>query len=429
MKDNKIQVALLGFGTVGTGAYKVLQRQKKEMLSKLGVEVELAKILVRNREKAEKKVDDKSLITTEWADIVEDPTIDIVVEVMGGMEPARTYILDALKHGKNVVTANKDLIAVDGRILMDTAREQNRDFLYEAAVAGGIPIISPLKQSLYANHIEEIVGIVNGTTNFILTKMTEQGMEFDEALKLAMDLGYAEADPTADVKGLDAARKVAILASIAFNSRVTFDDVYIEGITKITARDIQYAKEMGCHIKLFGIARSNGEDIEVSVHPMLIDSRHPLASVNDSFNAVFVRGDAVGDTMFYGRGAGELPTASAIVGDVFNVAQNMIMNCCGRIHCTCYKTLPIRRKEDVVSRYFLRMQVDDRPGVLAAVTSVFGNNKVSIEQFIQKRKKGDLAELVVITEDVLERDFNDSLQILEALSMIKEISSVIRVYR
>ncbi len=428
MEAKKIQVALLGLGTVGTGVYKVLERQKEEMLAKIGVELEIRRILVRNLEKAAAKVKDPGILTNDWKTIIEDESIDIVIEVMGGLEPARTYMLEALKAGKNVVTANKDLMATNGRELMDTAKAAGRDLLFEAAVAGGIPIIRPLKQCLAGNHIEEVIGIVNGTTNFILTKMTEENMEFQEALDLATELGYAEADPTADIEGLDAARKMAILASIAFNSRVTFDDVYTEGITKVTARDIRYAKEMGCHIKLLGKARNTEEGIEVSVHPMLIDSRHPLASVNDSFNAVFVKGDAVGDTMFYGRGAGELPTASAIVGDVFDVARNMLSGCTGRISCTCYKSLPIKKMADINSRYFMRLQVDDRPGVLAAVTSVFGNNNVSIEQFIQKRKKGDLAEIVVITEEVVERNFNDSLRILETMSMIKDISAVIRVY-
>ena len=428
MEAKKMQVALLGLGTVGTGVYKVLERQKEEMLAKIGVELEIRRILVRNLEKAAAKVKDPGILTNDWKTIIEDESIDIVIEVMGGLEPARTYMLEALKAGKNVVTANKDLMATNGRELMDTAKAAGRDLLFEAAVAGGIPIIRPLKQCLAGNHIEEVIGIVNGTTNFILTKMTEENMEFQEALDLATKLGYAEADPTADIEGLDAARKMAILASIAFNSRVTFDDVYTEGITKVTARDIRYAKEMGCHIKLLGKARNTEEGIEVSVHPMLIDSRHPLASVNDSFNAVFVKGDAVGDTMFYGRGAGELPTASAIVGDVFDVARNMLSGCTGRISCTCYKSLPIKKMADINSRYFMRLQVDDRPGVLAAVTSVFGNNNVSIEQFIQKRKKGDLAEIVVITEEVVERNFNDSLRILETMSMIKDISAVIRVY-
>ncbi len=428
MKENKIQIGLLGLGTVGTGVYKVLRMQQEEMLSKLGVELEIKKILVRNTEKAKEKVEDPAVLTNDWQEIIGDDSIDIIIEVIGGIEPARTYILEALKAGKNVVTANKDLIATDGKILMDTAKESGKDLLFEAAVAGGIPIIRPLKQCLTGNHIEEVMGIVNGTTNFILTKMTEEGMEFSEALALATELGYAEADPTADIEGLDAARKMAILASIAFNSRVTFDDVYTEGITRITARDIRYAKEMGCYIKLLGRARNTEEGIEVSVHPMLIDSRHPLASVNDSFNAVFVRGDAVGDTMFYGRGAGELPTASAIVGDVFDVARNMMYDCTGRISCTCYKSLPVKKMEDIISRYFMRLKVEDRPGVLAAVTSVFGNHNVSIEQFIQKRREGALAEIVVITEEVVERNFNDSVKILEMMSMIKEISAVIRVY-
>ena len=327
-----------------------------------------------------------------------------------------------------MVTANKDLIAVDGHALMDAAKDANKDFLFEAAVAGGIPIIQPLKQALQGNYIEEIVGIVNGTTNFILTKMEEEGMEFQEALQLATDLGYAEADPTSDIEGLDAARKMAILASIGFHSRVTFNDVYTEGITKITARDIRYAREMGCQIKLLGRARNTEEGIEVGVYPMLIDSKHPLASVNDSFNAVFVRGDAVGDTMFYGRGAGELPTASAVVGDIFDVIKNMHFGCTGRIGCTCYKHIPMKKREDIVSKYFMRIKVEDRPGVLAAVTSVFGNNNVSIEQFIQKRKNDDLAEIVVITEEVLERNFDDSVKILKTMSMIKQISAIIRVY-
>lgn len=428
MENRKIQVALLGLGTVGTGVYKVLQAQKEEMLPKLGVELELKKVLVRNIEKAAIKVEDASVLTNDWQDIVGDESIDIVIEVIGGIEPARTYILEALKAGKHVVTANKDLVASDGRILMDTAKENGRDFLFEAAVAGGIPVIRPLKQCLAGNHIKEVVGIVNGTTNFILTKMTEEGMEFADALALATKLGYAEADPTADIEGLDAARKMAIMASIAFNSRVVFEDVYTEGITKITARDIRYAREMGCHIKLLGVAKNTDQGIHVSVHPMLIDSRHPLASVNDSFNAVYICGDAVGETMLYGRGAGELPTASAIVGDVFDVARNILAGSTARISCTCYKELPIRSMQNSVSKYFMRLRVEDRPGVLASVTSVFGNNSVSIEQFIQKRKDGDLAEIVVITEQVVEHNFNDAVTILKTMDMIKEISAIIRVY-
>lgn len=429
MKEYKeIQVALLGLGTVGLGVYKVLQMQKEEMQHKIGTEVKIKKILVRNLEKAASKIEDPSVLTNDWQEILNDDEIQIVIEVMGGMEPARRYIMEAMQAGKQVVTANKDLIASDGRELMEEAKKSGCDLLFEAAVAGAIPIIRPLKQCLAGNHLTEIMGIINGTTNFILTKMTQDGMEFEEALALATKLGYAEADPTADIEGLDAGRKVAIMASIAFNSRVTFADVYTEGITKITASDIRYAKEIGSVIKLLGVANNTPEGIEVRVHPMLIPEDHPLASVNDSFNAVFVHGDAVGDAMFYGRGAGELPTASAVVGDIFDIARNLQYECCGRISCTCYKQLPIKKMDDIRSKYFLRMLVENKPGVLAAVTAVFGDRKVSIEQIIQKKKIGELAEIVVITEKVKERHVKDSLKVFEEMEAVKKVSSVIRVY-
>ena len=410
MADRVIKAALLGLGTVGGGVYKVLKMQEEEMIPKLGAKVELKKILVRNIEKASQKIDDPSLLTNNWKEIVEDPEIEIVIELIGGMEPARTYILEALEAGKNVVTANKDLIAADGHILLDTAAKNKKDFLHEAAVAGGIPIIRPIKQCLAGNHISEVMGIMNGTTNFILTKMSQNGM-----------------DPTADVEGLDAGRKVAILASAAFNSRVTFDDVYTEGITKITATDIQYAKEMGCVIKLLGVARNTPEGIEARVHPMLIDVNHPLASVNDAYNAVFVQGDAVQDAMFYGRGAGELPTASAVVGDVFDIVRNILNDCCGRIGCTCYKNLPIKHMNEISSKFFIRMFVEDRPGVLANIASVFGNSGVSLAQVIQRRKKDQYAEIVVITDDVKEKNLKDALAVAKGMSTVKEISGMIRV--
>lgn len=426
--ERVIYAALLGLGTVGTGVYKVLKMQKDEMAQKIGAVVKIKKVMVRNVQKAAEKLEDASLVTNDWQEIINDPEIEVVIEVMGGIHPAKEYILEALNAGKNVVTANKDLVAEEGHRLLEAAAEHQVDFLFEAAVAGGIPIIRPLKQCLAGNHITEVMGIMNGTTNFILTKMSQEGMEFADALKMAQDLGYAEADPTADVEGYDAGRKLAILASIAFNSRVVFSNVYTEGITKITATDIQYAQEMGCTIKLLGVAKNSGDGIEVHVHPMLIDSSHPLATVRDSYNAVFVHGDAVQDAMFFGRGAGELPTASAIVGDIFDVVRNSLAGCNGRIGCTCYKSLPIRQMEDIKSRYFVRMQVEDRYGVLASVASVFGNNSVSIAQMVQKKKKGELAEIVVITDSVMERHFQDSLKVLGSMSVIHEISSIIRVY-
>ena len=406
MEKKIIRAALLGLGTVGTGVYKVLKEQKEEMLPKLGSQIEIKKILVRNLEKAAAKVDNPAVLTNQWEDIVNDPEIDIVIELIGGIEPAKSYILGALNAGKHVVSANKDLIAVYGKELLDAAEANHVDFLFEAAVAGGIPIIRPLKECLAGNHMTEVMGIVNGTTNFILTKMTQEGMEFKDALALATELGYAEADPTADIEGLDAGRKVAILASVAFNSRVVFDDVYIEGITKITSKDIKYAKELGSDIKLLGVANNTEDGIEAYVCPMLIPSSHPLASVNDSYNAVFVHGDAVENAMFYGRGAGELPTASAVVGDIFEIARNIKNNCSARIGCTCYKELPVKKMADTHNRYFLRLLVEDRCGVLAEMTAVFAKYHVSVEQIVQKASKHqDCAEIVVITAKVREGDF------------------------
>lgn len=429
MEKKVIHAALLGLGTVGTGVYKVLKAQRDEMEAKLGSVVEIKKIMVRNLEKAAAKVDDPAVLTNSWEEIVSDPDIDIIIELIGGIEPARTYILSALEAGKHVVSANKDLIAVHGKELLDMAESHHVDFLFEAAVAGGIPIIRPLKQCLAGNHMKEVMGIVNGTTNFILTKMTQEGMEFQEALDLAAELGYAEADPTADIEGLDAGRKVAILASVAFNSRVVFDDVYIEGITKITSRDILYAKEMGCDIKLIGMARNTVDGIEAYVCPMLLPSSHPLSSVNDSYNAVFVQGDAVGDAMFYGRGAGELPTASAVVGDVFDIARDIKTNSSARIGCTCYKNIPVKKMADTYSRYFLRLKVEDRCGVLAEMTAVFAKYHVSVAQIIQKETKpGEVAEVVVITGDVREGDFRTAMEELSGRQCVHKISSMLRVY-
>lgn len=423
----KIKAALLGLGTVGGGVYKLVQRQKEEMVKKSGANLEITRILVHNMNKQREGVD-ASLLTDNWKEIVEDPEISIVIEVMGGIEPAKTMILEALCAGKNVVTANKDLVAVHGRELLDAAQENQVDFLFEAAVAGGIPIIRPLKQCLAANEIDEVIGIVNGTTNYILTKMFEDGMDFSEALAKATELGYAEADPTADVEGLDAGRKVAILASIAFHSRVVFDDVYTEGITKISAKDVAYAKEFGSVIKLLGVAHNREDGIEVAVYPMMLPKNHPLASVRDSFNAVFVHGDALDDAMFYGRGAGELPTASAVMGDVIDIIRDIQFSCTGRISCTCYKNTPVKSSDDVKNKFSVRMQVTNKPGVLARIASMFGEHKVSISKVIQKVITDGVAELVIVTEAVKEYHMQDALMHLREMDTTQEISSVIREY-
>lgn len=421
------KIALLGMGTVGGGVYEIIERQKEEMPFKIGAALEVVKVLVRNKAKYADRIPAEKL-TDVWEDVIGDDNIDIVVEVMGGIEPARTYIKAALEKGKHVVTANKDLMAMHGHELLELAGEHHCDLLFEAAVAGGIPIIRPLKQCLAGNNITEIMGIINGTTNFILTKMKEDGMDFGEALQLATDLGYAEADPTADIEGYDAGRKLAIMASIAFHTSVTFDDVFTEGITKITAKDMRYAKEMGCSIKLLGIAKNTETGIEVKVHPTMIPENHPLAAVNDSFNAVFVHGDAVDDAMFYGRGAGALPTGSAVVGDIMDVARNMLFNCNGRIGCSCYKNLPIKRIGDTTSRYYIRMRLEDRAGTLAAMAGVFAENDASIAILLQKETIENDAEIVVVTHEVAEKKFMDAIKKFSSMEMVKEISSIIRVY-
>lgn len=425
--EKKIQVALLGAGTVGAGVYKLLHRRAGVMEKTIGSELEIKKILVHNLEKKREGID-SNLLTNNWQEILNDEEIQIVIEVMGGIEPAKTMILEALHAGKHVVTANKDLIAVHGGELLEAAEEKQCDFLFEAAVAGAIPIIRPLKQCLAGNEITEVLGIVNGTTNYILTKMFEENMGFEEALEKATELGYAEADPTADVEGLDAGRKVAIMASIAFHSRVVFDDVYTEGITKITSKDIAYAKEFDSVIKLLGVARNTEQGIEAGVYPMMLNKEHPLASVRDSFNAVFVHGDAVDDAMFYGRGAGELPTASAIMGDVIDVARNLKYGCNGRISCTCYNQIPVKSFDEVKNKFFLRMQVHNKPGVLAQIAQVFGNHKVSIARVVQKNAQSENAELVIVTDKVKEKHLKNALHVLKEMEDIIEISSMIREY-
>lgn len=422
-----VKAALLGLGTVGSGVYKLIQEQQEEMANKAGAPIEIEAVLVHDIHKKREGID-PALLTDRWEDIINNEEIEIVIEVMGGIEPAKTMILEALNSGKSVVTANKDLVAEYGGELLDAADNNGVDFLFEAAVGGGIPIIRPLKQCLAANEIDEVVGIVNGTTNYILTKMAEEGMDFEEALAKATELGYAEADPTADIEGLDAGRKIAILASIAFHSRVVFSDVYTEGITKITSKDITYAKELGYAIKLLAAARNTPEGIEAAVYPMLLPKQHPLAAVRDSFNAVFVHGDAVDDAMFYGRGAGQMPTASAVMGDVIDVVRNIQFHCTGRINCTCYRQTPVKAFGQVKNPFFLRMQVENKPGVLASIASVFGVHKVSISRVVQNITADGVAELVIVTEAVKEFHMKDALRHLEEMETIREISSVIREY-
>jgi homoserine dehydrogenase len=422
-----INIGLLGCGTVGGGVVKLLSKNRDTIAKKTGSEIIIKKVLEKDRQKCLQIGLAAGLITDQLEDIINDDSIDIVVELIGGIEPAFSFITAAMQKGKHVVTANKDLIAVKGKDLFAIAEENHVDFYFEASVAGGIPIIYPLKQSLAGNHIEEVIGILNGTTNYILTKMSQEGRDYFEVLHEAQELGYAEADPTADVGGLDAARKIAILSSIAFNSRVTLDDVYVEGITTITPRDIQYARELGFVVKLLAIAKEVEGKIQARVHPAFIPLNHPLAYVNDVYNAVFVRGDAVGEIMHYGRGAGEMPTASAVVGDIIEIGRNMAFNTSTRIGCTCYEEKSILPMSELSAQYYIRMTVTDRPGVLAGIAGVFGNNDVSIATVLQKASALDRAELILITHTVKEKDLQDSLTVLKGMNIVGEINNVIRL--
>ncbi|NPV92205.1 MAG: homoserine dehydrogenase [Firmicutes bacterium] len=425
--SNAVKIGLLGCGTVGSGVVVLLNDNRDHVTQRLGRPVEIKSILEMDTRKTDALGIAPRMVTQDIGSIIDDPEIETVVEVMGGIEPARTYILEALEKGKNVVTANKDLIALHGKELFEKASEKHRDLYFEASVGGGIPIIAPLKQSLVANNINFIYGIVNGTTNYILTKMSLEGKDYEGTLKEAQRLGYAEADPTSDVGGHDAARKISILASIAFGARVTYPDVYVEGITNITPLDIAYGKELGYTLKLLAIAKEENGAIEVRVHPAFIPDRHPLASVNDVFNAVFIRGDFVGDIMLYGRGAGQRPTASAIVGDIIEVARNSEHGDTGRISCTCFEQKRIKPISEVKTRYYLRILVKDRPGVLAGIAGVFGNQQVSIASVIQKRTEDSMAELVFVTHQVEEGNLQDSLKIISGMAIVGKVSNVIRV--
>lgn len=423
---NAIYIALLGMGTVGTGVVKILINNARNIEQKVGAPVIVKKILVRNPGKSRSIATDAEFVTS-FDDILNDPDIKIVAEVMGGELPAKEYMLAALQAGKHVVTANKDVVAKNGRELFEAAAANQCDFLFEASVGGGIPIIRPLKQCLAANQISEVMGIVNGTTNYMLTKMANEKMDYADVLAEAQAKGYAESDPTADVGGFDAARKIAILASIAFGARVTLDDVYVEGITNISIEDIEYARELDFIIKLLAVAKQDDRGINVRVHPAFLPTSHPLAAVNDVFNAIFVKGDAVGEAMFYGRGAGELPTASAVTGDIIDVARDIRHNISSRILCTCFEHKDIYPVGKTESPYYIRLLVEDKPGVLAAIAGAFGAQQVSIHSVIQKRKVERSTELVLITYRVSDENIRLALNTLLGMSVVTKVGSVIRV--
>lgn len=428
--DTAIRLGILGLGTVGTGVCRILQESAQHVATRAAGPLEIARVIARDLTKERAVHLSPELIDTNAERVIHDPTVPIIVELVGcpggSVEPARTWMLEALRLGKHVVTANKDVVAKAGPELLQTAKKHGGSLYFEAAVAGGIPIIKSMNEALVGNHIQTIMGIINGTTNYMLTKMSRENASFDEVLKEAQAHGYAEADPTSDVGGHDAAYKLAILASIAFESEVSVDSVYREGITRITPEDISNAKELGYVVKLLAIAKRLGDRIEARVHPTFIPQRHPLAAVNDAFNAVYVQGDAVGDLMFYGRGAGMMPTASAVVADIVDAAHNVRRGVRGRLYVNGLHT-PLLPISESVSRYYINTKVVDRPGVLAGITSAFGENSVSLESVIQKGRKQDPVSLVFVTHEVQEANLTRALSRIEQLPDVREISNVIRV--
>ncbi len=424
----EVKIGLLGCGTVGSGVYKVLKQNSDSISNKAEAELTVSKVLVKDLEE-ELAVDvPEEILTDDFEEIINDDEIDIIVEVIGGVQPAKEFVLRALKSGRSVVTANKELIAKHGQEILGTAEEMGTDIFFEASVGGGIPVIRPLKEDLAGNTITKIMGIVNGTTNYILTKMTEEGAAFEEVLDKAQELGYAEADPTADIEGYDAAYKLAILAAIGFESRIDIENVYAEGITEITQDDIAYAQELGYKIKLLAIGKQEDGEIEVRVHPTMILEDHPLASVNDVFNAVFVEGDAVNEVMFYGPGAGQMPTGSAVVGDIVDAAKNINNSSQGRTACTCFANKKVKKQAECESSFYFRLQVVDEPGVLGEITGLLGQYNVSLESVIQKgRDAGQEVPLVLVTHDVKEGNLNSALAEIKRLDKVKEVASLIRV--
>jgi len=427
MKDF-INVGLLGAGTVGGGVIHVLERNAADIEKKVGKPIRITKVFGREAAELAAVYGDGYYYTTNADEILEDPEIDIVVELIGREHPAKEFISKAFENGKSVVTANKDVLAKYGAELFPLSEAANRDFMFEASVAGGIPILQTMKTSLAANKITSVMGIVNGTTNYMLTKMSQEHMDYEDVLKEAQAMGYAESDPTADVGGLDAARKAVILASIAFNTRVSLDDVQIEGIQNIGIQDIEYAEKLGYVIKLLAVAKNDPENgISISVRPTMLPKSHPLASVNDVFNAIFVTGDALGDAMFMGRGAGRYPTASAVCGDIIDAARNLIHHEGNRVSCTCFEEKRMCSIEKLCAPCYIRMQVTDQPGALAAIAAAFGAQNVSLRSVVQSRTVDGSAELVFITHSVSEYNLQMALQILKVLPVVKEVCSVIRV--
>ena len=425
----KVKIALLGLGNVGRGVWMILNSNKEEIMKRCGYEVEVARVLVRDKNKPRGVEIPNELVTTDFNDILDDDSIKIVVEVMGGIEPAREYMIKCMDKKKHIVTANKMLLATGGDELFEKADEKGIMFNYEASVAGGIPIIKGIDESLTANKIETLYGIVNGTTNYILSKMELEDVDFDDVLKEAQEKGYAEADPTSDIEGYDAQYKLAILASLAFGSKIDVKNVYREGITSIEAVDMKYAKEFKMAIKLLAIAKEINGKIELRVHPTMIPKKHPLANVYDSYNAVFIKGNAVGDLMFYGRGAGDLPTGSAVVSDIVSIVRSNVdtENPNPVVKNNLWKR-EILDMGSVESKFYIRATVLDESGVLGEITAILGRHNVSIRSVIQKgdEEEGQVT-IVLVTHKTNEAQINSAIKEITDLKSVHKIDNIIRI--
>ena len=425
-----ITIGLLGLGTVGCGVVKIIKKNQDKLIHQVGCPVVIKKVLVKDIHKNRPVEVDTKLLTSNADEILFDDEIDVVIEVMGGLQDTKDYLITALRQGKHVVTANKDLMALHGSELLTVASEYGCDLFYEASVAGGIPILRGLVDGLASDRIKQLMGIVNGTTNYILTKMSEEGRTYEEVLKEAQELGFAEADPTSDVEGLDAARKMTILATLGFSMHIDLEDVQVSGISKVTDEDLSYGKQLGYTMKLIGYAHREGEKVEVSVAPTFLSNNHPLASVQNEYNAVYVYGEAVGETMFYGPGAGSLPTATAIVSDLVAVIKNLRLGVNGRSAVTPQYPKQLKDNDEKYSKYFLRIHVQDEVGVFADITTIFAKYGVSFEKILQLPvKKNETSEIVLVTHKASLSNYDKILLELNDLHAVKEIKSAYRVVR
>lgn len=423
-----VKVGLLGLGTVGTGVVRIVEGNQEDLSSQVGSPIVIEKIAVKNTEKDRVIAVDRAKLTVDPWEVIRHPDIDVIVEVMGGIDQTKEYILEALERGKHIVTANKDLMALHGSEILAKAQEKQCDVFYEASVAGGIPIIRTLIEGFSSDRITRIMGIVNGTTNFILTKMSQEGASYEEVLAEAQALGYAETDPTSDVEGLDAARKMAILGTLGFRTNVELKDVTVKGITSVTREDITYAKRLGYEMKLLGIADRRDDEITISVQPTMVRQNHPIASVNGVFNAVYVHGEAVGETMFYGAGAGELPTATSVVADIVAVIKNLKLGVNGLKAIVPYKQKRLQSDEHIMSKNFILLHVDDKAGVLAQITQIFAEYEVSLASVVQQPNEHNPdAEIIIVTHNASKASMDKVLKHFESLAVIRRIKSVYRV--